>query len=177
LESSWTLLITPSRNFLEVRWRSLFRSTSLGKRCTFYNAPPTSGKVLQTADYFEIFCLEDPFSWLEEPRNSMGRDLNCMADVLMGIHRSTFSKPNTESNFDIPTQFLGFSNHEKGAPRQEISKWLTVCSTYSRSGWNVVRSVSLTKRSTAKKRPSSHLHKVPTRRNKVSTQTLQTALV
>jgi hypothetical protein len=36
--------ITPSRNLVEVRWRSLFRSTSLGKRCTSYNAPPTSGK-------------------------------------------------------------------------------------------------------------------------------------
>jgi hypothetical protein len=28
---------------------------------------------------------------------------------------------------------LGFSNHENGAPRQEISKWSTVCSTFSRS--------------------------------------------
>jgi hypothetical protein len=27
-----------------VRWRSLFLSTSLGKRCTSYNAPPTSLK-------------------------------------------------------------------------------------------------------------------------------------
>jgi hypothetical protein len=44
LKSSWTRLITPSRNFVEVRWRSLFRSTSLGKRCTSYKAPPTSGK-------------------------------------------------------------------------------------------------------------------------------------
>jgi hypothetical protein len=30
------------RNFVEVRWRSLFRSTSLGKQCTSYNAPPAS---------------------------------------------------------------------------------------------------------------------------------------
>jgi hypothetical protein len=30
--------------FVEVRWRSLFRSTSLGKRFTSYNAPPTSRK-------------------------------------------------------------------------------------------------------------------------------------
>jgi hypothetical protein len=44
LKSSWTHLITPSRNFVEVRWRSLFRSTSLRKRCTSYNAPPTSLK-------------------------------------------------------------------------------------------------------------------------------------
>jgi hypothetical protein len=72
---------------------------------------------------------------------------------------------------------MAFSNHENGAPRQEISKWLTVCSTFSRSGWSVVRSVSLAEGSTLKKRPSSHLHKVPTRSNKVSPRTLRTALV
>jgi hypothetical protein len=44
LWSSWTHLITLCRNFVEVRWRSLFRITSLGKRCTSYNAPPTSRK-------------------------------------------------------------------------------------------------------------------------------------
>jgi hypothetical protein len=50
-------------------------------------------------------------------------------------------------------EFLGFSNHEKGAPRQEISKWSTVCSTFSRSEWSVVRSASLSKGGTSKKRP------------------------
>jgi hypothetical protein len=44
LKSLWTYVITPTRNFVEVRWRSLFRSTSLGKRCTSYNALPTSRK-------------------------------------------------------------------------------------------------------------------------------------
>jgi hypothetical protein len=44
LKSSWTHLITASRNFVEVRWLSLFRSTSLGKRCTSYKAPPSSRK-------------------------------------------------------------------------------------------------------------------------------------
>jgi hypothetical protein len=34
------------------------------------------------------FGLGAPFSWLEKPRNRMGRDLDCMADVLMGFHRS-----------------------------------------------------------------------------------------
>jgi hypothetical protein len=58
--------------------------------------------VLQTIDHFEISCLEAPFSWLEKPRNRMGWDLGCMADVLMGFHRSTFSKPNTEFNSDLP---------------------------------------------------------------------------
>jgi hypothetical protein len=76
-----------------------------------------------------------------------------------------------------PMRFLVFSNHEKGAPRQEISKWSMVCSTFSGSGWSVVRSASLAKEGTSKRRPSPHLHKVPTRSNKVSPRTLQMALV
>jgi hypothetical protein len=74
-------------------------------------------------------------------------------------------------------QFLGFSNHEKGAPRQEISKWSTVYSTFLRSGWSIVRSASLAKGGTLKKRLSPHFHKVLTQSNKVSSRTLQTALV
>jgi hypothetical protein len=87
---------------------------------------PLLENVLQTVDNFEISCLLGaPFSWLGKPtRNCMGRDLDCMVDVLMEFHRTTFSKPNTEFNSDLalPMRFLGFSNHEKGAPRQEISK-------------------------------------------------------
>jgi hypothetical protein len=45
----------------------------------------------------------------------------------------------------LAMRFLGFSNHEKGAPRQEISKRSTVCGTFSGSGWSVVRSASLSK--------------------------------
>jgi hypothetical protein len=74
-------------------------------------------------------------------------------------------------------RFLGFSTHEKGAPMQEISKWSTDCSTFSRSGWSVVRSASLAKGDTSKKIPSPHLHKVPSRSNKVSPRTLKTAHV
>jgi hypothetical protein len=40
---------------------------------TFY---PFLENVLQTVDHFEISCLGAPFSWLEKPRNRMGRDLN-----------------------------------------------------------------------------------------------------
>jgi hypothetical protein len=74
-------------------------------------------------------------------------------------------------------RFLGFFSHDKGALRQEISKWSTVCNTFSRSGWSVVRIESLSKGGTSKKRPSPHLHKVPTRSNKVGPRTFQTALV
>jgi hypothetical protein len=65
--------------------------------------------VLQTVDHFEISSLRAPFSWLEKPRNCMGQDLDCMADVLMGFHLSTFSKLNTEFNSHLaPCNFWAF---------------------------------------------------------------------
>jgi hypothetical protein len=70
---------------------------------------PLLENVLQTVDHFEISCLGGPFSWLEKPINRMERDLDCMADVLMGFHRSTFSRPNTEFNSDLaPSYFCAF---------------------------------------------------------------------
>jgi hypothetical protein len=80
-------------------------------------------------------------------------------------------------------RFLDFYNNEKGAPRSKQpvplsfwSLWQTVCSTFLKSGWSAVRSASPAKGGTSKKRPSLHLHKVPTPNN-VSPRTLQTALV
>jgi hypothetical protein len=35
-----------------------------------------------------VFDLGALFSWLEKPINRMGRNLDCVADVLMGFHRS-----------------------------------------------------------------------------------------
>jgi hypothetical protein len=75
LKSSWTQLI-PSRHFVEVWWRSLLRSTCLGKRSISYNATPTSRKVTADRWSLAISCLGAPFSWLEKPRNRKGRDLN-----------------------------------------------------------------------------------------------------
>jgi hypothetical protein len=75
-----------------------------------------------------------------------------------------------------PMRYLCFLNHEKGAPPVPLSSWSlqqTVCSTFSRSGWSVLRSASLAERGTSKKRPSPHLHKVPTRSNKVSPRPFQ----
>jgi hypothetical protein len=37
---------------------------------------PLLENVLQTIEHFDISCLGAPFSWLEKPRNHMGRDLN-----------------------------------------------------------------------------------------------------
>jgi hypothetical protein len=69
---------------------------------------PLLENVLQTIDHLEI-CLGAPFSWLEKPRNRMGRDLDCMADVVMGFYRPTFYKPNTEFSSDLsPCNFWAF---------------------------------------------------------------------
>jgi hypothetical protein len=66
---------------------------------------------------------------------------------------------------------LGLHRHPKK------SSFKTTVTPFSRSGWSVVRSALLVKGGTSKKRPSPHLHTVPTRSNKVSPRTLQTALV
>jgi hypothetical protein len=57
---------------------------------------PFLKNLLQNVDHFEISCLKPPFSWFEKPRNHIERDLECMVDVLMGLHQSIFSKPNTK---------------------------------------------------------------------------------
>jgi hypothetical protein len=70
---------------------------------------PLLKNVLQTIDHFKISCLGAPFSWLEKPRNHMGQDLDCMMDILMGFHQSTFSNLNTELNSDFaPCNFWTF---------------------------------------------------------------------
>jgi hypothetical protein len=75
---------------------------------------PLLENMLQTVDHFEISCLGAPIAWLEKPRNFRGRDLDCMADVLMGFHRSTFCKPNTEFNSDLaPCDFWALPTMKK----------------------------------------------------------------
>jgi hypothetical protein len=127
LESSWTHFITTSRNFVEVRWRSLFRSTSLGKRCTSYNASPTSRITV---------VLKEPFLWWRSNLSGASalRDWKVAIDALTEIsgtplkHRCT-----VQISFHA---ISGFSIHEKGAPVSKppvpLSSWSlrqTVCST------------------------------------------------
>jgi hypothetical protein len=52
------------------------------------NVLQTISRKLQEDSGTGSFDLKTPFSWLEKPRNLMGRDLGCMADVLMGFRRS-----------------------------------------------------------------------------------------
>jgi hypothetical protein len=71
-------------------------------------------------------------------------------------------------NADAPLRLL--RHPKKGS-------FKTIVTPFSKIGWSVGRSASLVKGGSSKKRPSPHLHKVPSRSNEVSPRTLQTALV
>jgi hypothetical protein len=151
-----------------------FEVPSLASAALLATLHPRLENVLQTVDHFEISCLETPFSWLKKPRNRM--ELNSVFG-LEKVDRWNPIRTSTIQCKSHPMRILGFSSHEKGAPRQEISKWSTVCSMFSRSGWSVVRSVSFDKGGTSEKRPLPHLHKVPTRSNEANPRTFQTAFI
>jgi hypothetical protein len=82
-------------------WQSMHflqRSTNFSKTCC---RPWITSKFLAS---------ELPFHGWKSPEIAWaGRDLDCMADVLMGFHRSTFSRPKTEFNSDFaPCDFWAF---------------------------------------------------------------------
>jgi hypothetical protein len=58
------------------RYDGLFFDVSpLARGALLTTLHPLLENVLQTVDHFEISCHGAPFSWLEKPRNLMGRDL------------------------------------------------------------------------------------------------------
>jgi hypothetical protein len=130
---------------VEVRWRSLFRSSSLDKRCTYYNAPPTSRK--RAADRWSLrnFLLRSSLFMVGKAQKWHGARSGLYGGCSNGVPPIHVSQAEHRIQFrSRPMRSLGFSNHEKGAPTKEISKWSTVCSKFSRRGWSVVRSASLT---------------------------------
>jgi hypothetical protein len=76
-----------------------------------------------------------------------------------------------------PCNFWAFPTMKMKLQGKKFRSNQTVCSTFSRSGWSVVRSAPLAKGSISNKRPSPHLYKVPARSNKFSPRTLQMAPV
>jgi hypothetical protein len=154
------------------------RSTSLGQGCTCYNVPPTSRKRASNGWAFRNFFALELILIVGKAQKSHGAISELYGGCSNGVPPIHFFQAWHRIQIrSRPLRFLGFSNHGKGAPRQEVSNWSTVCNTFSRSGWSVVRSASLSKGSTSKKRPSLHLYEVPTRSNKVSPRTFQMTLV
>jgi hypothetical protein len=87
----------PTKAVWKVRGLTLLLRVGILWRCgngLFFELPPLASdallttlhplleNVLQAVDHFEISCHGAPFSWMEKPRNRMGRDLDCMADLL-----------------------------------------------------------------------------------------------
>jgi hypothetical protein len=99
---------------------------------------PLLENVLQTVDHFEISCLGAPFSRLEKPRNRMGRDLHCLADVLMKFHRSILPSRTQNSIQTSPHAISGLFQPWKGSSEARnfevinglqhvIEKWVERC--------------------------------------------------
>jgi hypothetical protein len=101
--------ITQSRNFVEVRWRSLFRSTSLGKHCTSYNALPTSRKRAADRLSFRNFLLRSSLFMNGKAQKSHGTRSELYGGCSNGVPPIHFSRPDTEFNSDLVLcDFLAF---------------------------------------------------------------------
>jgi hypothetical protein len=85
---------------------------------------PLLENVLQTVDHFEISSLGAPFSWLEKPRNRTGRARSGLyGGCSNGVPPIRFFPAEHRIQFrSCLILFLGFSSHEKGAPKQVLSK-------------------------------------------------------
>jgi hypothetical protein len=113
LQSPWTHLITPSRNVVAMRWRYLFRSTSLCNRCTSYNAPPTSRKRAADRWSFRNFLHWSSLFMVGKAQKSHGdrSELNSV----FGLEKVDMWNPIRTSAIrsrSRPMRFLCFSNHE-----------------------------------------------------------------
>jgi hypothetical protein len=144
------------RAICKVRGLTLLLGVGTLWRCCdglFFEAPPFVSDALLTTlhplleNVLQTVCRKlqedsgtgdfDISIWLEMSRNRMGRDLDCMADVLMDMKA-------------VPIRTSALYDSWTFQPYQEVK---TACSTFSRSGWSVVRSTSLTKGGTSKKGP------------------------
>jgi hypothetical protein len=97
LQSPGTHLITPSWNFVEVQWRSLFRSTSLGKQCSTHFSKTCSIPLITS----KFLAPELPFHGWKSPELHGG--------CSNGVPPVHFSKPNTRFNSDLaPCDFWAF---------------------------------------------------------------------
>jgi hypothetical protein len=100
-----------------------FEVPPLASNALLTTLSPLLENILQTIDHFKISCLGAPFSWLEKPRNRMGA--RSELDSVFSLEKVYQWNPIRTSAIQSrshPMQFLGSSNHEKGALRQEISK-------------------------------------------------------
>jgi hypothetical protein len=93
-----------------------------------------------------------------------GRCCNGVPLISVSASIATFQLHNTDASLKL-------------LHRPKTGSFKTTFTPFSRSGWSIVRSASLAKGGTSKKRLLPHLHKVLAQSNKVSPRTLQMAFV
>jgi hypothetical protein len=151
-----------------------FEVPSLASDALLTTLHPLLENVLQIVDHLETSCFGAPFSWLKKPRNRMGRDLNFMADVLMGFHRSTFSKPNTEFNsYLAPCDFWAFPTMKRESEARNFGVINGLQDVFEKLA---ERCIACQGRYFEKETVTAP-PQIPTRSNKVNPRTSQTGLV
>jgi hypothetical protein len=139
---------------------------------------PLAEYVLQTVDHFEISCLGAPFLRLEKPRNLMGArsELNSVFD-LEKVDRWNPIRTSAIQSRSHPMRFLGFSNHEKGAPRQRNFEMINGLQHVFEKWVERFKKCIACQGRYFEKETVTAPPQVPTRDNEVSPRTFQTALV
>jgi hypothetical protein len=112
LKSSSIHVFTPSRNSVEVRWRSLFRSTNLGKRFTSYNAPLTSRKCAADRWSLRNFLHRSSLFMVGKAQKSHGARSRLYDGCSNGVPPIHVFQVEHRIQFrSRQMRFLGFFNH------------------------------------------------------------------
>jgi hypothetical protein len=152
-----------------------FRSTSLFKRCTSYNAPPTSRKRAIDRWSLRNFLPRSSLFMVGKAQKSHGARSVLYGECSNGVPPIHFFQTEHRIQFRSRSmRFLGLGSSEAknfeliNGLQHVFEKWVERCKKYVAYQGRYFEK---------KKTPSPHLHKVPTRSNKVSPRTLQTPLV
>jgi hypothetical protein len=166
LQISWTNLITQSRNIVEGRWRSLFRSISLGERCTTYNAPLTYWKRVPDRLSLRNFLPRSSIFMVGKAKVSHGArsELNSVFGLEKVENETSLGHPPYSPDL-APCNFWAFRPWKGSSESRNFEvinglqhvfeKWVERC-----------KMCIACQERYFEKRPSPHLHKVPTRGNK-----------
>jgi hypothetical protein len=127
---------------VEVWWRSLFRGTALGKRCTSYNALPTSRKL--AADCWSLlnFLPRSSLFMVGKAQKSHGAKSGLYGGFSNGVSSIHFFQIEHRIQFrSRPHAISGLFQSWKWSSEArnfEVFNGLQPI-TFSRSGWSVLR--------------------------------------
>jgi hypothetical protein len=114
---------SPYNSESELCGGAVTRSTSLGKRCTSHNAPPSFRKRATDRRSLRNFLPRSSLFMVGKGQESHGARSVLYDGCFNGDPLIHFLQAEYRIQFTSrPIRFLCFCDHENGAPRQEISK-------------------------------------------------------